>query len=448
MTPILSALQLSHPVDTVGNDELPSCFAVTDLATSAIGAVGSAVAGLLEDLNLVANRPGVQVDQRLASLWFAQSIHPIGWKLPPLWDAIAGDYRTKDGWIKLHTNLDHHRAAAISVLETKEVREEVEMAVSTWCADDLEAAIIQSGGVAAAMRSRGAWRAHPQGKAVASEPLVAWSDARAGRVLRMQPSRLRPLNGLRVLDLTRVLAGPVCTRTLAGFGAQILRIDPPGWDEPNVVPDITLGKCCCTLELNQSSDREIFEELLSSADLLIHGYRPDALDRLGYGEDARLQVAPNLIEISLDAYGWTGPWSKRRGFDSLVQMSCGIADAGMRWANREQPTPLPVQALDHATGYLMAAAAVRAVSFAANGDGLRAARLSLARTGELLVGYPQNTEGKLRKEPRPGDFMSAVEHTPWGRANRLKPALAIEGTPMEWKRAASELGSSIAQWCR
>jgi len=446
MDQILTALQLSHSVETIGEERLPSCFAVTDLATSTIGAVGSAIACLISDLNLAPARPCVQVDRRLASLWFAQSIQPIGWEMPPVWDAVAGDYKTKDGWIKLHTNLPHHRAAALSVLQAEPIRDKVKAAVLTLDADDLETAIVKAGGVAAAMRSRDEWQAHPQGRAVASEPLIAWGKVRQGKMRPWRASQEQPLNGLRVLDLTRVLAGPVATRTLAGFGAEVLRIDPPGWDEANVVPDITLGKRCSFLQLDQPADRRIFEELLSNADLLVHGYRPGALDGLGYGEDARLRIAPNLIEVSLDAYGWTGPWRKRRGFDSLVQMSCGIANAGMGWANCEQPTPLPVQALDHATGYLMAAATVCAMRMAAKGDGLRTARLSLARTAELLIAHPQRMEGIMRLEPTLQDLSAAKEKTPWGQAYRLKPALSIEGTPMAWRRSASKLGSSMAQW--
>jgi len=366
--------------------------------------------------------------------------------MPPVWDAVAGDYETQDGWIKLHTNLPHHRKAALCVLEVGAIRGKVKEAVQSWHRDELETEIVKMGGVAAAMRSRDEWRAHPQGQAVACEPLITWSDARRSQIRSWPASRARPLNGLRVLDLTRVLAGPVATRTLAGFGADVLRIDPPGWDEPNVVPDITLGKRCSFLELNQPADRKTFEDLLSKADVLIHGYRPDALAGLGYNEEARLDISPSLIEISLDAYGWTGPWSKRRGFDSLVQMSCGIADAGMHWANRDQPTLLPVQALDHATGYLMAAAAVRAVSLAANGNGLKNARLSLARTAELLIANPQSIEGALGKQPAPEDFLNSTEQTPWGQAHRLKPAVNIEGVPMEWRRPACELGTSIPQW--
>lgn len=446
MQEIISALQLDHQCEVVGSEFFPSCFSVSPLASASIGAVGSAVSALVSELGYTAAAPHATVDQRLASLWFSMSIQPVGWDLPPIWDAIAGDYETKDGWIKLHTNLPHHKAAALVVLGTANQREKVAAAVRAWQADDLEREIVAAGGVAAAMRSRADWQAHPQGIAVAAEPLIAWSDTRRGTMRHWGGTKDHPLSGLRVLDLTRVLAGPVATRTLAGFGAEILRIDPPGWDEANIVPDITLGKRCSFLSLDQPKDRATFEKLLKQADVLVHGYRPGALDALGLGEETRRNLAPGLIEVSHDAYGWTGPWAMRRGFDSLVQMSCGIADAGMQWAGANKPTPLPVQALDHATGYLMAASAIRAVAQAVTGKGTRNARLSLARTAELLIAHPQTFAGMLDKEPAPADYSGMIEDTPWGPARRLKPPLQIDGTPMAWTRPACELGTASPDW--
>ncbi len=446
MQEILSALQLDHSSEIIGGEHFPSCFSVGELASASIGAVGSAVAKLVYDLGYAASAPTPIIDARLASLWFSMSIQPIGWQLPPIWDAVAGDYETRDGWIKLHTNLPHHRAAALTVLNVDYERNKVSAAVRAWDAIELETAIVDAGGVAAAMRTRAEWHTHPQGLAVAAEPLIAWSKNRSHTPRQWAGTQSRPLNGLRVLDLTRVLAGPVATRVLAGFGADVLRIDPPGWDEANIVPDITLGKRCSFLSLDQPADRKVFENLLANADVLVHGYRPGALDGLGYGETARRSIAPNLIEVCLDAYGWTGPWAQRRGFDSLVQMSCGIADAGMHWAEASKPTPLPVQALDFATGYLMAAAAMRAITLAANGEGIRNARLSLARTAELLTSHPQTSRGTLDTTPTAADFSGVIENTPWGQARRLRPPLRIEGTPLKWTQPACALGSELAKW--
>jgi hypothetical protein len=239
-----------------------------------------------------------------------------------------------------------------------------------------------------------------------------------------------------VLDLTRVLAGPVATRFLAGYGAEVLRIDPPGWDEPGVVPEVALGKRCARLNLREAEDRAIFSRLLSQADILIHGYRPEALERLGFGAGQRKELKPDLVDVSLDAYGWTGPWAGRRGFDSLVQMSSGIAEAGMRWRKAEKPVPLPVQALDHAAGYLMAAAAIRGQS----------ARVSLARIARLLLDQgPAVPEAALAAETE-ADLAAAVEATSWGDARRLQPPLTIEGAPMRWDLPARALGWAEARW--
>jgi CoA transferase family III len=446
MQEISKALGIDDDYEIFGEEVLPSKYAVTNLAASTIGAVGASISILVEKMGLAASRPSVRVDQKLASLWFARSIHPVGWELPPVWDAIAGDYEGSDGWIKLHTNLPHHRQAALNILACKADRSDVAATIGRWDVNDLETAIVEAGGVAAAMRSRDEWKSHPQGKNVAAEPLVNLGKRQKRTAKTWDAILERPLAGLRILDMTRVLAGPVATRTLAGFGSDVLRIDPPDWSEPNVIPDISLGKKCCRLDLREDHDRIVFEQLLSDADLLVHGYRPDALEQLGYGERVRSAIAPELIEISLDAYGWRGPWSKRRGFDSLVQMSCGIADAGMHWAKRSVPTPLPVQALDHATGYLMAAAAICLLIDSISTNGCKSARLSLARTAELLMQYPQEVSGSLGQEPCPSDLNTEIEQTPWGPAHRLIAPVEIEGIAMKWERPGCELGSSPAQW--
>jgi len=425
---------------------LASCFAVSDLAQHSIGAVGRAIADLTESLGLINTPSRVIVDRRLASLWFGFSIKPKGWQLPPIWDSIAGDYKTQDGWVRLHTNLPHHKRAALSVLETPENREQVSQAVSQMDSEQLEKSIVESGGVAAAMRTQNQWRKHPQGIALASEPLVAWSNERKIEMRDWQGSLAKPLQGLRVLDLTRVLAGPVATRVLAGFGAQVLRIDPPEWDEGNIVPDITLGKRAAMLQLKLASDRQIFTELLAQTDVLVHGYRPGALDNLGFDKATRKSIAPKLLEVSIDAYGFSGPWAERRGFDSLVQMSCGIADAGMKWANSKKPHPLPLQALDHATGYLMAAAIIKSLEKAKQFSIAQNAQLSLARTAQLLMQYPQ-TDGQIMSiDASQKDYSDAIENTPWGQAYRLKSALNVEHSPMVWDLPACSLGSGKAYW--
>ncbi len=444
---LLSALPGPATYNVTGTGQLSSAFAVSELATASLAAVGTELAGLMQEMNLTADRPEVTVDQRLASLWYGYSFRPSGWQMPSLWDAIAGNYQCADGWIRLHTNLPHHRAAALYVLGCTNTRDAVTAAVRVWQGSALESAIVEQGGVAAAMHSRPEWLAHPQGAAVATEPLIDWTSPRAVTLRdRPQATTARPLAGLRVLDLTRVLAGPIATRTLAGFGAEVLRIDPPGWDEPGVISDISLGKRCAYLDLRKADDRQCFEALLTKADVLVHGYRPGALNGLGYDLQTRRRLAPNLIDVTLNAYGWTGPWASRRGFDSLVQMSCGIADAGRSWAGTTHPTPLPVQALDHATGYLLAAAVLSALSAAAKGQSVPQARLSLARTAVLLDNLEKTAPGPDIDAPTDADYSSKTEHSGWGPGQRLAPPLQLTSTSMIWDHPAPKCGSAAATW--
>jgi CoA-transferase family III len=425
-------------------EDLPSRFPVSDLAVASIGAAGLALADLLAEAG---ERPApVIIDQHLALGWFHYSLAPLGWSLPSPWDPLAGDYRTADGWIKLHTNAPHHRDAALRVLNCVSEREAVVGAASVWTGEELEAAIVEAGGCAALMRSRTEWHAHPQGQAVAGEPLIALTRTGivAGRAWR--PDQTRPLQGVRVLDLTRVLAGPVATRFLAGLGADVLRIDPLDWDEPGVVPDVTLGKRCARLDLRDDEDRRRFEHLLAGADILVHGYRPGALEGLALGAARRRVLNPSLIDVSLCAWGWSGPWSDRRGFDSLVQMSSGIAEAGMGWRGADRPVPLPVQALDHATGYLMAAAALRGLAFRLRGQTAVTARLSLARTALALFGSGEESGGVAFSGAGEADYAEAIEQTPWGGARRLRPPVTIGEVVPRWDRPAGELGSAPAEW--
>jgi hypothetical protein len=444
LTSIQAALGLPHTtIAFTSRGALPSALAVTDLACASIAAAGQAISELLQ--RQTGRLPSLEVDRRLASFWFATSIRPQGWSLPPLWDPVAGDYATNDGWIRLHTNAPHHRAAAEKVLGACTDRDAVASKVARWAKTELEQAVVDAGGCAAEMRNWAQWQAHPQGLAVNAEPLIQFSAGTGHHRKPWQGSVARPLSGIKVLDLTRVLAGPVASRFLAGLGADVLRIDPPTWNEPGVVPEVTLGKRCARLDLHDKADRAVFESLLKDADILLHGYRADALEHLGYGAAERQAIAPGLIDVCLNAYGWSGPWQNRRGFDSLVQMSSGIAEAGMHWKRADKPTPLPVQALDHGTGYLMAAAAITLLTERLSSGRGGSARLSLARTAKLLIGQGAGTDEPLRAEDE-HDQGLVVEQTPWGPAHRLHVPLKITGTPVQWATPAGELGSHRAQW--
>ncbi|SNT20161.1 CoA transferase [Tropicimonas sediminicola] len=418
-------------VAVTGEGALPSCFDVTGLALASMEAAAAELGDLLGAQRVALNR-------RRALMWFDMTLRPEGWELPGAWDSIAGNYRAADGWIRLHTNAPRHRAAALSVLGCTPEREAVARGVRHWDKDALETAVVTAGGAAGAMRGLADWARHPQGRAVAGEPLVAW--AHKGDA----PGELR-LDGLRVLDLTRVLAGPVATRFLAGFGANVLRIDPPDWNEPGVEPEVTLGKRCAGLDLKLPADRARFETLLRSADVLVHGYRPEALDRLGFGAERRRSLAPAVIEVTLDAFGWTGPWAGRRGFDSVVQMSCGLADEGMRQAQADRPVALPVQALDHATGYLMAAAVLRALRIRNDCGQALSARLSLARTAHLLVSAGLHSPAAPMPPENYADLAPETEATGWGPASRIAFPVEVDGNGPRWRYPAGPLRRYAAE---
>ena len=436
--------QALNSIFFVGDGGLPSAYPVTDFASAATATSALAVLELLE--NRTGNKQSATVDRRLASFWFSLSIHPIGWKLPPAWDPIAGDYPTRDGFIRLHTNAPHHRAAAERVLGAHEDRDSMARAVAGWAKEALETAIVEAGGCVAEMRSVREWVEHAQGRAIAAEPLAHAITIDGAPAPDWTVPVSRPLAGIRVLDMTRVLAGPVATRFLAGYGAEVLRIDPPSWDEGAVIPEVTLGKRCARLDLKRDEDRSKFEALLSKADIFIHGYRPGALDHLGFDTNRRRSLSPGLIDVGLDAYGWSGPWASRRGFDSLVQMSAGIADTGMRWRKADRPVPLPVQALDHATGYLMAAVAIRGVTQRMVQGSSTEARLSLARTAKMLIDAGVGIAEEPLAAKTAADLSREIEPTDWGQAQRLNPPIMISGTPMRWESPACKLGSAQARW--
>jgi len=432
---------------------LPSHFDVTGLATASVAAATLAAAEFLAAGNGAGVLP-VTVDSRQACAAFAAEglFTPVGWDLPAIWDPIAGNYQAQDGWIRLHTNYAYHRAVVERLLGAAD-RESVRAAVAGWKAADLETAVVEAGGCAAAMRSREDWLTSPAGSATADAPLVSaaerplpdGTEAPDGSRRATGPG---PYSGVRVLDLTRVIAGPVGTRFLAAYGADVLRIDPPGFAEvPALLPETTAGKRTAALDLTTADGREAFEDLAATADVLVTGLRADALARLGYDDGALAGLNPALIVASLDAYGWNGPWRDRRGFDSLVQMSAGIAAAGVAATGADQPVPLPVQALDHGCGYLIAAAVGRALTRRRTETVVGRIRVSLVGVANLLWSLPRPADpGEPPAMPKPGDFRLADTRTAWGPARRVPLPGEIEGIDPDWRIEAGPLGRHQPAW--
>jgi crotonobetainyl-CoA:carnitine CoA-transferase CaiB-like acyl-CoA transferase len=268
---------------------------------------------------------------------------------------------------------------------------------------------------------------------VGREPDAGWEPEGGG-----------PLTGIRILDLTRVIAGPVCTRTLAAWGAEVLRIDPPGFAEvPALLPETTTGKHCAAVDLRDPAGRGQLAALVGEADAIVHGLRPGALADLGFSDAELRRLNPGLCIAALDAYGWAGPWAGRRGFDSLVQFSCGIAAASAAAVGSDRPVPLPAQALDHATGYLLAAAVCRGLT--GRYDGLAAADIRGALVGTANLLMEQHLSPPEESTPMPGlGAATTVRDTVWGPVSAVPQPGTIAGSGGNWRVPAGPLGRHAA----
>lgn len=447
---------LASVVSFAGGEVLPGPFAVSHVGAASFAAVGAAIADLVS--TVTGEPPAVRVDRTLASVWLAHWSAPVGWDRGTPWHGVSTDYPAADGrWVRLQANYDHLRRAAAKALGATEDREAFARAIAAMTADEAEHVIVTGGGAAAATRTLDEWAAHPQGQAVAAEPLIdtTFGDsaigggAVSGALARWAPTPERPLAGIRVLDITRVLAGPVGTRTLAGYGAEVLRIDPPGFLEPGGSAgggDLTLGKRCVYLDMSTPAGRDTFLRLLSEADILVHGLRPGALDGLGLGADVRRAAAPGVIEVTLNAYGWTGPWQGRRGFDTLVQTSAGMSTEIMRRGGLPGPKLLPSQVLDFATGYLIAAAAIRGLAERARHGRSSSWWLALARTGVLLRDAGEAPAEAALGEPAGSWYEDRVYNFPKGPVRRLAWPTSVERAPLFWERAGDPYGTATPVW--
>jgi crotonobetainyl-CoA:carnitine CoA-transferase CaiB-like acyl-CoA transferase len=407
----------------VGRTGLASPLAVGELA---VGAVAAQLLAARDPARrpLVAELDAVGVGFSFRSERYARrGDQPAGAGFAPL----SRFWRTADGWVRLHANYPHHRAAIERVLGPGDPAPEI----TRWRAEDLETAVVDAGGAAAAVRTAEQWARHPQGAAVAGLPLLRLSRVADG------PPRDVPLAGLRVLDLTRVIAGPVATRTLASHGADVLRIDHPRLpDDPAGLLDTGPGKRSAVLDLAAPGGRATLEELLAGADVVVQGYRPGALDAFGLDPAALAERHPHLAVVRLRAWGEDGPWRHRRGFDSLVQAASGIADA---LADEAGPGVLPAQALDHGTGHLAAAAALRAVARRREEGGVWSAELSLAQVAHWLLAAGRRPEAAV------GDVEVAPYLTelpaPGGPVTLVRPP----GSPV-WRSGPAPPGADDPEW--
>jgi crotonobetainyl-CoA:carnitine CoA-transferase CaiB-like acyl-CoA transferase len=432
---------LADGAAVVTGDEsaLPGPFRVAAAAASSIAAATLAAGELLRVRGI---DPGqVSVDTRHAAAAFHSERHLRVDGEPPgeVWALLSGDYRANDGWVRLHCNYPHHEASVCWALGVPATREAVTDAVAGMSARDVQEAVTWAGGAAAAMRGREDWLAHPQGQAVAELPPVSLQS------LGPAPARAlfnsdRPLGGIRVLELTHVIAGPVAGRTLAAHGAEVLHVGAAHL--PTVRPlvvDTGLGKRSAHIDLSTDGGRHRLRKLISRADVFVQSFRPNSLAKNGFSAEALAELRPGLVVVDLSAYGWSGPWAGRRGFDSLVQMASGIAAEG----GLDQPRPLPVQALDHATGWLAAAAVMTAVKRQVLEGGSWQAKLSLAGTGRWLASLGR--KDPWASQPSLSDLL---QETPsqFGLLTHVRVPGTLPGANPYWTHGSHLPGSDAPSW--
>jgi len=427
---------------------LPSSFAVGTAAQVSTAAAALAAAEIGRLRNGIVQH--VAVDMRHAALECCGFFTVDGKRLE-LWDKLAGLYRCGDGWVRLHTNFAHHRDGVLRLLGLPEgaetPREAVAEALTSWSAPAFEQAASDAGMVVAALRRFDEWDAHPQRAAIAEQPLVAIERIGDAPPLAWPalPRESRPLEGLRVLDLTRILAGPVGTRTLAAYGADVLMVNAPHLPNIDAIIDMSRGKRSALADLRAADGRTALFAALREAHVFVQGYRPGSLAQIGLDADTLARERPGLVQVSLSAYGDTGPWGTKRGFDSLVQTATGFNHAEAEAAGVAEPKALPMQILDMATGMLIAWGTQTALARQYATGGSWHVKVSLARTAAWLreLGrVPGGLQG-----PR-AEFDTLLQSFPsaWGELRAVPHAAKFSRTPAAWTRASVRPGTDRLDW--
>ncbi len=434
---------------------LPSSFAVGTALQASLGA--AALAAI--EVGLARGGPTQSASLDIADVVRESACRfTLDGRTPPAWDKLSGLYRcggsggAEPGWVRLHANFAHHRDGALSLLGlptgTATEREAVAEALRHWSAEAFESAIAERGLVAAAVRTPQQWQQHPQAVAVAAMPLVGITrlgEAPPLPTIAPRADGELPLRGLRVLELTRILAGPVAGRTLAAHGADVLLVNSPHLPNIDAIADTSRGKLSAHIDLATDAGREELRALVRECDIFLQGYRPGGLAARGFGPEELVRLRPGIVCVSLSAYGEQGPWRERRGFDSLVQSATGMNVAEAEAFGSAEPKPLPLQALDFGAGYLLAFGALAASWRQRQAGGSWHVRVSLAGVGHWLRGLGRFADGPKAKAP---GFEGAFEETDsgFGRLVAVRHAVRFSHSRAGWVRPSMPPGAHPPQW--
>ena len=430
---------------------LPSVYRVGALAQATIAASGLAAAEYHRLRTGRRQHVTVEMRRALASFRSERYLRIDDGPPPALRDPVMGFYATRDGrWIQLHTNFPHHLEGVLKVLGCANDRAAVAEAIRGWDGATLDQTLADAGLCAALIRTPDEWAALDQAKAIAGLPL--FEIERIGDAPVEPPREAgaeRPLAGVRVLDLSRIIAGPVAGRALAQHGAEVLMVNGPHL--PNIAPlviDNGRGKRSAVIDLRDAAGRETLTGLVSGADVFLQAYRPGALTARGFGPEELARVRPGIVYVSVCAYGHTGPWAARRGFDSLVQSASGIAFTEREAAGWDEPKHLPCQALDHATGYLAAFGAMAALARRATEGGSWHVRVSLAQTGRWLQSFGLLPDGWKAPDVSIDDVRDCLGtvQSEFGRVLGVLPAERLEETPARFDLPPARIGAHEAKW--
>ena len=413
---------------------LPSSFHVADFATATVAAAALAASELWHLRS--GQQQTVSVNSRHAEAEFTSDQRLIVGDTPPeeVWGPIAGLYQCGDGrWIRIHANFPHHERGVLEVLKCPCDREAVMQELQRWTAQDFEDACGKKGLVVFMMRSPEEWAAHPQGKAVAALPIFDIEKLSDGPVEALPSQGIRPLSGIKVLDLTRVIAGPICGRTLATHGADVTRISAARLPRDSMTLEIDggRGKRSRFIDLKDASGNQQLEALARESDVFVQGYRPGAIDATGFTPERLAELRPGIVYVSISAWGHEGPWAHRRGFDSLVQTASGVNSAEGDAAGSDGPKPLPCQALDFGSGHLMAMGAMAGLYKRATEGGSWRVRVALARTGHWFKSLGRIENGFNVTSPTNDDVADLMTTLPsaYGELNMVRYPARLSITP-------------------